>query len=56
LGAKISAGFCVLNDVGNAEGLARPGDSEQHLTLFAAVEPAAHLLDGPRLIAARHEV
>ena len=46
----------MLDDVGNAERLTRPRDPQQNLARIAAVEAATHLLDGPRLIATRHEV
>jgi hypothetical protein len=46
----------VLDDVGDAERLARARDAEQDLVALAPVEPSAHVLDGSRLIATRYEV
>ncbi len=42
--------------LGHREGLARPGDAEQHLVLIAALEPVDELVDGARLVAGEVEI
>src|SRR5262249_40007271 len=46
----------ALDHVRHGEGLARAGDALEHLPRADAGEAGHQLLDGPRLVAARHEV
>ena len=51
LGARISAGRCVLDHLGHGEGFARAGDAEQHLHAVVAADAVDQLLDRQRLVA-----
>ena len=53
MGHDQSRPVCCLNDLGHGVRLARPGDAEQHLVLFAIKNTASEGLNGSPLITAR---